>query len=225
MVHEGSADFLSSHWQVIDVNTGDVLSEGDLNLKLDTFGRLSGRFDGRGGGGHRRDRDHRRLDRLTNTGSAGLGAAVLWLNYSDDGELLVSGADDGGVSLWDATTLDLLGTVYPPHQGDPVPAGAQFIGDSHDVAIASYDGKRLPVGDRPRPGHRLRLPDGRPEPDRRRSGKSSCPPSPTSPSARASERRPSPGTDVGERTGCVDVGLNSRPCAPLRRSRTVAASL
>ena len=66
---------------------------------------------------------------------------MLWLNYSDDGELLVSGAADGGVSLWDATTLDLLGTVYPPHRGEPVPAGAQFIGDSHDVAIASYDGR------------------------------------------------------------------------------------
>jgi len=25
--------------------------------------------------------------------------------------------------------------------GEPVPAGAQFIGDSHDVAIASYDGR------------------------------------------------------------------------------------
>ena len=66
---------------------------------------------------------------------------MLWLEYSDDGELLVSGAEDGGVSLWDASTLDLLGTVFPPHLGEPVPAGAQFIGDSHDVAIASYDGK------------------------------------------------------------------------------------
>ena len=73
--------------------------------------------------------------------STGLGATVLWLNYSDDGELLVSGAADGGVSLWDASTLDLLGTVYPPHRGEPVPAGAQFIGDTHDVAIASYDGR------------------------------------------------------------------------------------
>ena len=72
--------------------------------------------------------------------STSLGARVLWLNYSDDGELLVSGADDGQVSLWDAATLDLLGTVHQPDQGDPVPAGAQFIGDSHDVAIASYDG-------------------------------------------------------------------------------------
>ena len=30
---------------------------------------------------------------------------MLWIDYSDDGELLVSGAKDGGVSLWDATTL------------------------------------------------------------------------------------------------------------------------
>jgi WD40 repeat protein len=75
------------------------------------------------------------------TRSTSLGAEVWWLNYSDDGALLVSGANDGGVSLWDATTLDLLGTVYPPHDEDAVPAGAQFIGDSHDVAIASYDGK------------------------------------------------------------------------------------
>ena len=72
--------------------------------------------------------------------STSLGAVVRWLDWSDDGELLVSGADDGGVSLRDATTLERLGTVHPPHQGDPVPAGAQFIGDSHDVAIASYDG-------------------------------------------------------------------------------------
>ena len=54
--------------------------------------------------------------------------------------MLVSGADDGGVSLWDATTLDLLGTVYPPQRAASNPAGAQFIGNSHDVAIASYDG-------------------------------------------------------------------------------------
>ncbi len=73
--------------------------------------------------------------------STGRGAEVRWLNYSDDGTLLVSGAADGGVSLWDAATLDLLGTVYPPHEGEPVPAGAQFIGDTHDVAIASYDGR------------------------------------------------------------------------------------
>ena len=39
------------------------------------------------------------------------------------------------------TTLELLGTVYPPHQGEAVPAGAEFIGDTYDAAIASYDGR------------------------------------------------------------------------------------
>ncbi len=140
MVHESTGDMLSSHWRVIDVSTGDVLSEGDLNLQAYAF--VSSR-DGStvamaGDSGEIvtvdvSTREERR--------STGLGAPVLWLNYSDDGELLVSGAKDGGVSLWDATTLDLLGTVYPPHHGGPVPAGAQFIGDTHDVAIASYDGK------------------------------------------------------------------------------------
>jgi WD40 repeat protein len=73
--------------------------------------------------------------------STSLGAEVWWLNYSDDGELLVSGAEDGAVSLWDAATLDLLGTVHPPHQGKAVAAEPQFIGDTHDVVIASYDGR------------------------------------------------------------------------------------
>ena len=142
MVHEFSGDGTSVHWRVIDVSTGDVLSEGDLDLRRARLGCLSGRLDGRGGRGHRRDRRPSTSRPGTNSGDpTGLGAEVLWLDYSDDGELLVSGAADGGVSLWDATTLDLLGTVYPPHQGEPVPAGAQFIGDSHDVAIASYDGR------------------------------------------------------------------------------------
>ena len=165
-----SGDGTSVHWRVIDVSTGDVLSEGDLDLVA--YASVASP-DGStvavaGDTGEIVTIDVSTGDEQRR--STGLGAEVLWLDYSDDGELLVSGADDGGVSLWDATTLDLLGTVYPPHQGEPVPAGAQFIGDSHDVAIASYDGKRLPVGDRPRPGHRLRVPDGRPEPDRRGVG-------------------------------------------------------
>lgn len=73
--------------------------------------------------------------------STSLGADARSVTYSDDGELLVSVATDGGVSLWDATTLDLMGTVHPPHLAEPVGASAQFIGDTHDVAIASYDGR------------------------------------------------------------------------------------
>jgi WD40 repeat protein len=140
MVHEYSPDLLSSHWRVIDFSTGDVVSKGNLNFSAYAFvaspDGSTVAMAGDGGEivtidvstGHEQRR------------STGVGASVLWLTYSDDGELLVSAADDGGVSLWDATTLDLIGTVYPPHLGDSDPVGAQFIGDSHDVAIASYDG-------------------------------------------------------------------------------------
>ena len=126
---------------MIDVSTGDVLSEGDVDLQPYAYGVSP---DGStvavaGDTGEIVTIDVSTGDEQR--GSISLGAPVLWLNYSDDGELLVSGADDGGVSLWDATTLDLLGTVFPPHHGEPVPAGAQFIGDTHDVAIASHDGK------------------------------------------------------------------------------------
>jgi WD40 repeat protein len=141
IVHEVSGDGTATHWRVIDVRTGDIRSQGEVDMWAyvsdaspdGSTAAVAGdtgeivTIDVTSGDVQRR--------------SAGLGAEVRWLDYSEDGERLVSGATDGGVSLWDAATLDLLGTVYPPHQGDPVPAGAQFIGDSHDVAIASYDGK------------------------------------------------------------------------------------
>ena len=114
MVHELAADFSSVHWRVIDVSTGDVLSEGDVNLHA--FASVASP-DGStvamaGDTGEIVTIDVSTGDEQRR--SSGLDAAVLWLNYSDDGELLVSGAADGGVSLWDATTLDPLGTVTHP---------------------------------------------------------------------------------------------------------------
>ena len=53
----------------------------------------------------------------------------------------MSGAGDGSVSLWDGVTLEHLGTVHPPGNASGVPATAQFVGDTHDVTIASYDGR------------------------------------------------------------------------------------
>ena len=142
MVHAISGDGTSVHWRVIDVSTGDVLSEGDLDLRRERLGCLSGRLDGRGGGEHRRDRRPSTSRPETNSGDPPASVPRCSGSTTPTTESCWSPAPtDGGVSLWDATTLDLLGTVYPPHHGDPVPAGAQFIGDSHDVAIASYDGK------------------------------------------------------------------------------------
>jgi WD40 repeat protein len=140
MVFKYSADNASTHWRVIDVSTGEIHPEGDVDIYPYTSVASP---DGSTVAAAGKSGEIVTIDVSTGDQqrSTSLVAAVSWLNYSDDGELLVSGAQDGGVSLWDATTLDLLGTVYPPHQGDPVSAGAQFIGDTHDVAIASYDGK------------------------------------------------------------------------------------
>jgi hypothetical protein len=140
LVYEHAGDNASAHWRVVDVSTGEMLSEGDVDFG--PFASIASP-DGStvavaGGTGEIATIDVSTGAELRR--STGLGAEVVWLNFSDDGERLVSGADDGGVSLWDATTLDLLGTVHPPHHGQPVPAGAQFIGDTHDVAIASHDG-------------------------------------------------------------------------------------
>jgi DNA-binding SARP family transcriptional activator/WD40 repeat protein len=127
-------------WQVIDLHTGDVLVEGNLDqwMYASVLSPDGSTVAAAGADGDIVTIDVSTGDELGR--SASLGTAVYWLDYSEDGELLVSGAEDGGVSLWDASTLDLLGTVHPPRRGKEVPSGAQFIGDSHDVAIASYDG-------------------------------------------------------------------------------------
>ena len=141
MVHAFRLDGASVHWRVIDVSTGDVLSEGDLDLRPNASVASP---DGSTVAVAGQTGEIVEIDVQTGNqrrGTTGIGAEVLWLDYSDDGQRLVSGAADGGVSLWDAETLDLLGTVFPPYHGEPVPVGATFIGDSHDVAIASYDGR------------------------------------------------------------------------------------
>jgi WD40 repeat protein len=140
MLQEVSGDGTTVRWRVVDVTTGYVRSEGEMGLRATASVSSP---DGSTVAVAANTGDMLTIDVSTGAErarAAGLGAKVLWLDYSNDGKRLVSGASDGGVSLWDATTLDRLGTVYPVHYGEPVAAGAHFIGDSHDVAIASYDG-------------------------------------------------------------------------------------
>jgi WD40 repeat protein len=138
MLLENSGDLTSAQWRVIDVSTGEVRSEGDVALFANAVVPSP---DGSTVAMAGRTGEIVTIDVSTGDEQRSTPLAPgSWLNYSDDGELLVSGAEDGGVSLWNATTLDLLGTMHPPHQGDPVPAGAQFIGATHDVVIASHDG-------------------------------------------------------------------------------------
>jgi WD40 repeat protein len=140
MVYEWDGAGETTRWRVVDIGDGDVLSKGDVDL----FAQASvASPDGSTVAVAGDTGQIVTIDVATGAEqrrSADLGSVVLWLEYSDDGELLVSGAEDGGVSLWDATTLDLLGTVYPSHDGEPVAAAARFIGDTQDIAIASFEG-------------------------------------------------------------------------------------
>ncbi|MFC7360764.1 nSTAND1 domain-containing NTPase [Nocardioides astragali] len=141
LLYDDSDDGASERWRVIDLGNGDVLSDGDLDLRAYTSVASP---DGSTVAVAGQTGELVTIDVSSGEqrqGSTGLASEVLWLRYSGDGARLVSGAADGGVSLWDARTLDLLGTVYPPNEGDAVPAGVQFIGDSHAVVIASYDGR------------------------------------------------------------------------------------
>jgi WD40 repeat protein len=126
-------------WRLVDLRSGDVTAEGHLDHRA--YASVASP-DGSTVATAGETGEVVTIDVSTGTQrrSTSLGVELWSIAWSDDGERLVSGAQDGGVSLWDAATLDLLGTVRAPHDGDPVAAGAQFIGDSHDVVIASYDG-------------------------------------------------------------------------------------
>ena len=114
MVYEGSGDGASVHWRVIDVNTGEVLVRGrpgPVSAYTSIASPDGSTVAVAGDTGEIVTIDVSTGDEQRR--STGLGAEVWWLNYSDDGELLVSGANDGGVSLWDATTLEPAGHRLP----------------------------------------------------------------------------------------------------------------
>jgi WD40 repeat protein len=157
LVFETSLDGESEQWRIVDSDRGEAIHEG----ALEDFAWSSASSPGgsvvavAGVNGEVVTIDVATGDVLRR--SLRLGTESLWVRYSDDGELLVTGDTEGGVTLWDAATLERLGTVYPPHRGAPVSdelpsscngggqdtcagSAAEFIGDSHDVVIASYDG-------------------------------------------------------------------------------------
>jgi WD40 repeat protein len=141
VVFEDTSDGAGERWRLLDLATGKVLHEGDLAVRVySAVVSPDGRevaVTGQTGEVVTIDLSDGDLKQ----GSTALGTEVLWLRYSDDGSRLVSSAADGAVSLWEASSLQLLGSIHPAHRGDPVAASADFVGGLDAVTIASFDGR------------------------------------------------------------------------------------
>ena len=122
MVFEQSNDGNKETWRLIDTGSGAVLNQGTLDLRAysSAFSPDGERVAVTGFSGEvvTIDVSSGRVKRAPATGHAAVG---YWVRWSPDGSRIVSGAEDGSVSLWDGESLDLLGTVVVPAETDPVP--------------------------------------------------------------------------------------------------------
>jgi WD40 repeat protein len=130
------------NWRIVRAATDEPLRSGGLPVRLNSTayspdGRL---IAGTGADGAvlTIDTESGAVKPAATTGHNDEGISI---RFSPDGTRIVSGAADGTVSLWDAHTLDLLGTVATSTAGKPVAVHATFTGGSEIVTIAAYDGK------------------------------------------------------------------------------------
>jgi WD40 repeat protein len=129
------------NWRIVRAATDKDIRKGRLPLRLNSAayspdGRL---IAGTGADGAviTIDTQSGVVKRAATTGHNDEGISI---RFSPDGTRIVSGAADGTVSLWDAHTFDLLGTVATSTEGKPVGVHATFTGGSDVVTIAAYDG-------------------------------------------------------------------------------------
>lgn len=138
-----STNIPNQHWQTIQTATRTVVSEGDLqrlrvnNATYSPDGRLIAVI---GLNGEVLTIDARSTQ-VRRAPTSGHNDAGLFVRFSPDGSRLVSGAADGTVSLWDAHTLDLLGTVATSTGTEPVAVSPTFAEGNDIVTIAAYDGQ------------------------------------------------------------------------------------
>ncbi len=147
MIFEHFPDGAGEHWRIINTDgaagteRGKLISEGNLPVDLNHAayspdGRL---VAGIGAGGQVLTIDVQtgQVRRAPTISHNDEGVVV---RFSPDSSRLVSGARDGTVSLWDARTLDLLGTVSIAPADRPVAAVPSFVDGNDIVTIAAYDG-------------------------------------------------------------------------------------
>ncbi|TCO21347.1 WD40 repeat protein [Kribbella steppae] len=142
VVFDDSPDGAEEHWRVIRTATGDVLSEGDLNLRINhaAYSPDSRRFAAIGSKGEVViiDVPSGDLHSAPATGHSGAGRFV---RFSEDGSRLVSGAEDGTLSLWDARNLELLGTVATSAGTKKAAISPSFSEGRDVVTVAAFDGR------------------------------------------------------------------------------------
>lgn len=127
------------NWRIVHAATGTDIRSGGLPVRINSTAYSP---DGRLIAGTGADGAVLTIDTQSGTvkraAASGHTEAGISIRFSPDGRRMVSGAADGTVSLWDAGTLDLLGTVTVDRAVAVRPA---FTGGSDIVTIAAYDGK------------------------------------------------------------------------------------
>ncbi|MFG1622708.1 BTAD domain-containing putative transcriptional regulator [Kribbella sp. NPDC049227] len=134
-------DDANVHWQIVRVETGQVLAEGDADLDPDyaSYSPDGSMIALAGASGELFTIDVATRS-LRHAPTLGHSDEAVFVRFSPDGSKLVSGADDGTVSLWDAHSLELLGQVSVASGGKPVGAVPSFADGNDVVQIAAYDG-------------------------------------------------------------------------------------
>ncbi|TCC44655.1 hypothetical protein E0H75_34390 [Kribbella capetownensis] len=142
VLFEDSPDNAAEHWRVVRTSTGTVLAEGDLNLRVNSSAfSPDGRsiaVTGSSGEVVLIDLPSTQPRPAPTTGHSGAG---LFVRFSADGSRLVSGAEDGTLSLWDARNLELLGSVATSAGSRKVAVSPRFTDGPDVVTVAAFDGQ------------------------------------------------------------------------------------
>ncbi|WP_433167555.1 BTAD domain-containing putative transcriptional regulator [Kribbella sp. CA-247076] len=128
-------------WRIVRASTGEVVKQGGLStwINATAFSPDSRLIAGIGTDGvFTMDVRSGAIKFAPPTGHRAHGVSI---RFSPDGTRLVSGADDGTATVWDAATLENLFTISTATDANLVPVAPTFTRDGDAISIPSYDGK------------------------------------------------------------------------------------